>query len=115
MSLIKRMRRQAAVYWEKKSAPADEFGTRDFEAPVEIKCRWEDKDGEVRNKEGEILNSAATVYVDREVKVGDKLKFGSVDSETPDDPLGDPEAYDVIGFEKTPNLKARENLLVAYL
>jgi hypothetical protein len=113
MSIIKKMRKQLAVYWA--VGPIDEFGSKTFSEPVQIKCRWENKEGQVLNSIGEILPSMSTVYVDREMKIGDKLKLGELDSNTPSSPLEDREAFEIQGFASTPNLRAKEFLYTAYL
>jgi hypothetical protein len=113
MSLIKRMRRQRAVYW--KRADPNEFGKFAFDDPIEIKCRWESHEGAVRNEKNELIMSKATVYVDREMFLGDRLKLGELESGTPDDPSGDPLAMEIQGFEKLPNLRNRETLYTAHL
>lgn len=113
MSLIKRMRKQQAVLWTQNGK--DEFGAIAFNAPVQIKCRWEDKRGEILNRQDEQVPSMSTVYVDRPVKIGDKLKKGALDTNTPLDPKEDREAFEIQGIAETPNLKAREFLYEAYL
>lgn len=113
MSLIKKMRKQKAVLWTK--GPPDEFGSISFAAPVQIKCRWEDKRGQVLNKQDEKAPSMATVYVDRPVQIGDKLKKGALDTNTPLDPREDRDAFEIQGWAETPNLKAKETLYEAYL
>lgn len=114
MSVIKKMRRQYAIYWAKNPEP-NEFGAVSWETPVEIKCRWEDKEGKVLNENDEITESMSTVYVDRPMKLGDKLKLGRMDTNTPQTPGEDRLAFEIQGFEKLPNFKAKEFLYTAYL
>lgn len=113
MSLIKRMRKQTAIWWQ--AGPPDETGVRSFLDPVAIPCRWDDKAGEFTDARGFSLMSNATVYVDREMKIGDKLKKGDLDTATPPNPLEDKEAFEIQAFEITPNLKAKEFLYTAHL
>jgi hypothetical protein len=113
MSLIKKMRKQKAVLWTQSGK--DEFGSIVFNAPVEIMCRWEDKRGQILNRQDEQVPSMSTVYVDRSVKIGDKLKKGELDSNTPLDPKEDRDAFEIQGWAETPNLKAKEFLYEAYL
>jgi hypothetical protein len=113
MSVIKKMRRQRAVYWAKTGT--DEFGTISFAEPVEIKCRWEEKTGQIMGKQGEILTGMDTVYVDRPMEIGDKLKLGTLATDDPPDPKEDREAFEIQGFEALPNFKAKEFLYTAYL
>ncbi len=113
MSLIKRMRRQRAVYWQ-RTAP-DHYGTFGYAAPVEIACRWEDKIGEFRNDMGEKHASIANVYVDRVMSIGDKLMRGELESDTSEDPREEPDAYEIQAFEQIPDINAKETLLLAHL
>lgn len=113
MSIITKMRRQKAVYW--KRGEPDEFGKFGFEDPVEIDCRWEGQVGSVRNEKGELVSSKGTVYVDRKMYLGDMLKQGEMDSDTPVDPSGQPEIFEIQGFEEIPNFKATETLYIAHL
>jgi hypothetical protein len=113
MSLIKKMRKQAAVLWTQGAK--DEFGSITFNAPVQIKVRWEDKKGQIINKQDEQVPSMSTVYVDRPVKIGDKLKKGALDTNTPLDPKEDRDAYEIQGWAETPKLNAKEILYEAYL
>jgi hypothetical protein len=113
MGLIKRMRRQHAVWWSKTGQ--NHYGQATFAAPVQIKCRWTDQTGEFRNAQGQALDSMAYVYVDRVMKIGDKLKKGELDSNTPDNPLQDKLAYDIQSFDDMPDIRAKEHLLIARL
>jgi hypothetical protein len=113
MSVIKKMRKQKAVYWAKTGT--DEFGAITFAEPVEIKCRWEEKTGQMMNKQGALVTGMDTVYVDREMNIGDKLKKGPLDTNSPPDPKEDREAFEIQGWENLPNFKAKEFLYTAYL
>lgn len=113
MSIIKKMRKQFATWWP--LGPVDEFGAKSFGEPVTIKCRWVDQAGEFVDARGFSINSNATVYVDRKMKIGDKLKQGAADSETPLSPLEDRLAFEIQAFEVVPNLKAKEFLYISHL
>lgn len=114
MGLIKKMRKQRATYWAKNPEP-NEFGAVSWATPVEIKCRWEDKEGRILNEQDEVSESMSRVYVDRPMKIGDKLKLGTMATDTPQSPAEDKQAFEIQGFEKLPNLKAKEFLYTAYL
>ena len=118
MSLITRMRKQRATWWE--SIGIDNYGQKTYADPVEIWCRWEDVLIEVILANNEKVTAKTTVYVDREMKVGDYLKYGLLDEETGTGEIyGDPTtltgAFEIIRFEKLPNLRNTEYLLTAYL
>lgn len=113
MSIIKRMRKQKAVYWQR--GPVNSFGQFTYSDPVQIKCRWDDGFAEYISKTGTREASTATVYVDRPMAVGDQLFKGVVDDI---DPVLTPlqnEAHEIKAFDITPNLKNKENLYTAYV
>lgn len=113
MRIITRMRKQKAVWW-KRTTP-NEFGAFSFEEPVEIMCRWEEAVGQVLGSAGEMVPSKTMVYVDRDMSIGDKLKLGEEDSDTPSDPKDDPLAYEIQGWQKIPTLRATQFLRIATL
>jgi len=113
MSLITKMRKQKAVLWRKGSL--NRFGRTSFEAPIEISCRWEDIVVEFLDMQGEKVLSKSVVYVDRILALGDRLKRGEIESDTPTNPLDVEDTFEVRRFEQLPNLKASETLLTAYL
>ncbi len=116
MSLISRMRRQTAVLWSQGDLTPDNFGRPQVIAPVEIKCRWEDKREEFISFAGERDMSQSLVYVDRELKNGDILLLGTLSGVTdPVTPKNNAGAFEVKGFAKLPNIRASEFLLTAYL
>ena len=114
MSLIKRMRKQRAVFWERSDEP-DEYGKFSYSSPIEIRCRWDESGIEYRSPTGQTVISQAVVYVDRIMKIGDMLREGEIESDEPDDPTEAEAAYEIQRFDKTPNIKATETLLTAYL
>jgi len=114
MSIIKKMRKQKAVWWARLETP-DQYGAYSFAAPVEIDCRWDDSGTEFRNGVGQTEMSSATVYPDRVLHKGDKLKKGELESDTPDSPLDLLLAFEIQRFDETPNLKNTETLYTAYL
>ena len=121
MSLIKRMRKQKAVYWSR--GQADRHLIYSYEAPIEIKCRWEDRQEEFVTPEGTSKTSNAVVYVDRPMIPGDVLVYGAKISahdnyrggKSGASPETYPKAYVIQAFSVIPNLKATESLYVAYL
>lgn len=113
MSVIKRMRKQKAVWWAR--GDPDQYGNFSFAGPIEIACRWDDSGTEFRNGVGQTEMSSATVYPDRVLKKGDKLRKGEMESGTPDSPSSLTDAFEVQRFDETPNFKATEFLYTAYL
>ena len=115
MALVNKMRRQRAVWWEQTGT--NHYGKDTYAEPVEIRCRWEDKQGTVTGENQEITNFKSEVYVDRIMKTGDVLKLGELDSSTPSDPSEEQQAYRVVGFSNIPDIRNRpgRNLMIAYL
>ncbi len=115
MGLIKRMRKQNAVLWT-RSTTSDKYGRFTYDAPIEIKCRWEDIVEEFRDSKGQSVFSKSLVYVDRIVKVGDMVRRGAIGDSEPADPTTLPEtAFEIQRFDQLPNLKNKETLLTAFL
>lgn len=121
MGIIKRMRRQTAVYWALGSADSggkdfDRFGQPMYVDPVEIKCRWEDVSEEYIDAKGTKRLTKSKVYVDRDVNVGGTLMLGlltDVDpAKRPNEHVG---ADEIRRFDNVPNLRAKEFLKTAYL
>lgn len=120
MSLISRMRKQKAVYWEQTTA--NEFGQLGYAAPVQVECRWDDAIVEFIAKDGTTKRSRSVVYVDRDMKTGDMLKLGALvdvlselDSGTDPVPSSFRDVWEIQRFDKNPNLKNTESLRTAYL
>lgn len=121
MSIIKRMRKQIAVYWalastESAGSDHDDYGQPVVTDPVEIKCRWEAKSEEFIAANGTKTTSRAVVYVDRDVDVGGILMLGELtDITDEEDPKENEGAWEIKRFDNTPNLRATEFLKTAYL
>ncbi len=73
--LVRKAYRQDATYWG--SPTPDGFGGQTYDAPIAIKCRWEDKAEQFTSITGEIDVSRAIVFVPDPVKVGGYLLLGS--------------------------------------
>ena len=121
MSLITRMRKQKAVYWALASSDSggiafDDFGQPKYTDPVEIKCRWKDVTEEFLDAKGARQLSHAKVYVDRDVDVNGILMLGVIaDITNEENPKENDGAWEIKRFDKTPNFRATEFLLTAYL
>ena len=119
---------QTAVYW---ADPADDgYGGVSYADPIQISCRWEDKQQIIGTITGNQIvgfqnMSRAIVYVDRDLDVDGFLMLGTLDdlTESSGDSSGefyDPHqlagAYIIKRFEKTPALhNTTEFIRVAYL
>ena len=114
MSIIKKMRKQQATWWERSATP-DKWGRFTYSAPVQIDCRWDDVGVEFRDPKGQTVMSNSVVFPDRILSIGDMLKEGAVESDEPEDPTTVTAAYEIQRFDKTPNFRATETLFTAYL
>jgi len=97
--------KQTATYWG--NPVSDGYGGRNFDAPVEIDVRWEDKQELFTDTSGQEKLSRAVVFVGEDVQVGGYLFLGSSSAGNPLDVSG---AYEIKQFSKIPDLKA-ENFL----
>jgi hypothetical protein len=110
MSIIERSYVQTAVYWG--SPIPDGYGGHTFANPIEVDCRWEDKEqflgsqvgGEVT---GGLLLSRSIVFVKQDMDEEGYLYFGTLDDLDLDsndyiDPKEVDKAYIIKRFEKTP-------------
>jgi hypothetical protein len=125
---ITRALAQTAVYW---GNPHDNgYGTATFDDPIEIHCRWEDKEQVLGTIAGNQITgyqkvSRAIVYVDRDLDEEGFLYLGTLDDMADSD--GDSsggwyDPHDIVGayiikrFEKIPALgSTTEFIRVAYL
>ena len=119
MGVITRMRNQKAVYWSlgTGSVKYDDFGQPiNTSIPIEIACRWDGSQTEFIDTEGTKRLSQGVVYVDRKVDIGGHLFEGTLsDLIHPSDPNKNPGAFEIKQFTTTPNFKATETLLTAFV
>jgi len=112
MSIIESRYVQTAVYWA--NPVNDGYSNITFDKPVEIACRWEDKEqvlgtqvgGEVT---GGVLLSRSIVFVKQDMQEEEYLFLGTLadldlDSVGYIDPKEVDKAYVIKRFEKTPAL-----------
>jgi hypothetical protein len=68
---------QIAVYW---GNPKDDgFGSKTFDDPIEIKCRWEDKLQVITADNGVKYLSRAVVFLTQDVDIEGMLFLGTLD------------------------------------
>lgn len=103
---------QTAVYW---ANPVNNgFGSNTYDDPIEIKCRWEDKDQILSEDAQEKEITRAIVFVDRKVKVNELLWLGTLndlDSEQEVDPSTITNIGIVKRCEDTPRLGSNDVFL----
>jgi hypothetical protein len=120
MSLIKKMLQyDVCVWWPQAGGVPDDYGQpAAAAAPVEIKCRWADEVKEFVDKDGDRHASIATVFVDRDVQIGDlltHLSLANLVSQNPAQARLNPNTFEVRQFTKMPKLHYNEFLREAFL
>lgn len=110
----RKYRRQDAIHWQRTGT--DSFGRPTFDAPADVKVRWEDVHEEFMDASGERQVSNAKVLVGEEMTPGDYLMLGKiVDLDDPTNPQDKYGAYEIRRFETVPNAKATKFLRTAML
>ena len=111
-SIITRMCTQTAVYWG--SPTEDGYGTFTYAEPIEILCRWEDKNQVFTELNGTQIVTRSEVHVTQDVDLEGLLYLGDLDdldSTEEDDPM----SIDGIGiikrFDKIPVLRSTDKFL----
>ncbi len=115
-SFIERSCVQDAVYWG--NPVANGYGGYTFNAPVEIKCRWEDKKQVVADNDGKELVIRSQVYVLQDLNEEGYLFLGELNdlSSDPSNPRTEDSTYQIKRFHKVPALgRTDEFLRIAYL
>ena len=102
-------RKQKAVYWALSSR--DRYGDVTVSAAVEVSVRWEDREVDVLNAQGEKIKAEAVVTVGQDMAIGGLLWLGELaDIATPPVDL-----KQIVSFDKIPDVKGREFRRVAYV
>ena len=104
---IKRVCVQTAVYWG--NPVADGYGGNTYDSPIEVQCRWEQKQEVIMiqkgpSAHGEEIISTAQIYVLQDMKEGEYIYQGSLDDffAEPENPQEVENAFKIKKFEKTP-------------
>lgn len=80
MSLITKIRKQNAVYWQ--ATQQNQFGDWEFLPGIDVKVRWEEKQTNKRDATGQKVVFNSRVFVDRVMPLGSRLLY-RVDTEYP--------------------------------
>lgn len=113
MSWLTLQHNQTITHWSRTGL--DSAGDLEFAAAVEIVGRWETTNELFISANGEERRSRAIIYLTQDVKEGDYLMLGELESGDEDDPLKNHNAYMVQAFQKVPNYSADDFERVAYL
>ena len=102
--VLKRMMKQKAVYW---AAPVnDGYGGFAYDVPVEIDCRWEEKQEKFTDINGEDHLSQAVIYVNSDVIIGGQLSLMLLADLSSSSMPEDNDGFEIKAFSKVPGLKA---------
>ena len=115
MSIISRTLKQTCVHWETNGL--DKYGQPLFLPPVERACRWVDKTEEIIDKAGVKSRSQTQIlFEDCQVKVGDFLRLGKLDSVTDVAcPLKNTGTWEILQVDRVPSYDGSYKVLKAYL
>lgn len=103
ISFIEKVCKQTAVQWV--FVKSDGYGGMEFSAPIEIKCRWEDKAQLLEDKEKKEFTSKAEVLIPQKYpfKSQDFLYLGTLeDISSAADPKTVADAYEIKNIESIP-------------
>lgn len=112
MSIITRMLKDFAVYWE--ISGYDAFGNPSISSPIQLTCRWEDSQQQIVTSDGTPITAKSIVYVNQDVITGGYLFHGLL-ADAPSDPKISEKAFLIRRFDKLPNLRYTEYLRTAYI
>ena len=93
-------RRQKATYWA-AGTTSTSAGQKKVQASIEIKVRWEDKEQDALNAQGETIRVDAVAVVNRDIEVGSIMWLGAKRDWT----TATGNLKKVISFSKIPNIK----------
>lgn len=116
-SIIRKMCKQTAVYWEPMDIPypgntnSDDYGRKTYKEPREIRCRAESEDGMMIGPGGRVISSGDRVYALEDLENGGVICVSVLaDIEFPEEPMRNPGAVEIKKFNKLPTLNARKFL-----
>lgn len=114
---MRRLMVQKAVYW--KRLKEDGFGTVIYDAPIEIKVRWDQGNQLITGPDGEQVVSSSQVLTAVDMQVGDFLaltELSGLDETHVKTPSLFDGAYRVLQFTKAPEYASATNFVrTAYL
>lgn len=102
---------QTATYWE-ATGTTDIYGKPTFKAPVQLKCRWEDKVQQFINKRGTEVVSKSKVYLADQIMLDGYMFLGT---STEVNPIKVKGASEIQQVGVTPDLRFIRNLTTVWL
>lgn len=115
---LRKFTKQWLVYWQRTNPGGS--GAPSYKQPVEIKCRWEERQEEVLMADGRRVISNAHVMLSEEITVGSILMEGRLAdwralSTYPRVPTKSQGGYEVFKSGHTPDIKGRELLYEGWM
>lgn len=111
-TFIRRTLVQTAVYWGNPTGDGE--GGNTYDAPVEVKCRWQDRKQVIMEDNGEKMLSRALAFVEQELDYNGLLYLGTLadlDSTQEADPSTITDICIIKRFEKIPALASKSVFL----
>lgn len=102
MSFITRNLIQDATKWT--AGTKDLYGNPSWSSPIDVKCRWEDKQTKAVDFQGNEIISNAIVYVDTDFAMGDYIYLGISSATTPP-----ALAKEVRNFQTSPRIRGGDS------
>ena len=102
---------QTATYWQPLGITAS--GQTTFNAPILIKCRWQNKNDVFKNTEGKDEVSSAVVYPNSQLEIRGYLALG--DETANAYPLDVASAFEIKNVGSSPALDGSQELIKAWL
>lgn len=102
---------QTLTYWEANST-TDIYGKPTFKAPVQLSCRWEDREQQIINKKGSEIVSKSRIFVEGEIGLEGYLFLGTSNETDPTKVEGADEIQQV---GVTPDLRYLRSLVTVWL
>lgn len=103
-------RHQDATLWHKYGD--DRYGEPTVSSPVDVVVRWVERRGQIIGKDDTVIKIDGRVVVALDVEEGSLFRLGKV--EDLPSPVADG-LMEVVGFDKTADLKNRSNLRVCLI
>ena len=112
-NLINKVQKQRLVYFAPKQS--NSHGEKQWQAPVELSCRWDAKNTQVISSSDTMVLSRNALITEVLLEVGGIVVLGELANisywaEAPQNPG----AYEILAVASTPDLRNRRTLFEAY-
>lgn len=112
-NLINRVQKQRLVYFKPKQS--NSHGEKQWEAPVEYKCRWDAKNTTVMAADATMVLSRNALITEVLLEVGGIVVLGELSGISYwAEATQNPGAYEILAVSSTPDLRNRKILYEAF-